>query len=89
MGCGYGPFSDTLATETAKFTWMRGQVQLDTNDTEEQCMKIAASFYSTLQHKIKDKFDPRREAEAIAGFDETGRGIFTDEQQSRLFGFAK
>ena len=71
-GCGYGPWSENLEAETETFAWMRGTITLQTNGTEEMCLELAKSLYSSIQRRIKDKFDPARQAKIIAEID-TGK----------------
>jgi hypothetical protein len=85
-GCGYGPWSENLEAETETFAWMRGTITLQTNGTEEMCLELAKSLYSSIQRRIKYKFDPTRVAELLACVDDKGVGTLTEEQQERLFG---
>ena len=88
FSCGacYGIQSLDLAAETEPFALMRCTITLQTNATEEMCLRLADSIHDSIRNRVRDVFDPARVAEILASVDKTGVSTLTDEQQDRLFG---
>ena len=81
LGCGYGPWITEPEASTTPFAWLHGSVQFEASDSEETCLRLAETFHSLIQEKIKDKFDPAREAKILAGIDASKIRDFTRKPQ--------
>jgi len=77
LGCGYGPWVTEPEASTTPFAWLHGSVQFEASDSEETCLRLAETFHSLIREKIKDKFDPAREAKILAEIDTSKIHDFT------------
>ena len=81
LGCGYGPWITEPEASTMPFAWLHGSVNFEASDSEEVCLRLADTFHALVVGKIKDKFDPEREAKLLAGIDPSSIHDFTRKPQ--------
>ena len=84
VGSNYGPLPNL--DNTAKYTYLRGHLHFDTNDTEAECIRVAESFYSGLQYKIMEIFKNKALYAGRAKFEaaERNKPRYTPELYQRV-----